>query len=79
VLWIRNLKVFFFPDPQPALTLILNPDPVCLCEIHLNCRSSKHCKKADFFKSVPTSTFLDQDCLRKIPMNCRSSKHCKKS
>ncbi len=27
VLWIRN---YFFPDPDPTLPLISDPDPACL-------------------------------------------------
>jgi hypothetical protein len=56
------INVFFQdPDSDPALTLIVNPD--CLSKIHLNCRSSKHRKKADFFKSI--GTFLDPDVYEK--------------
>ncbi len=64
----------FFSGLDPALILI--PDSDCLWKIFLNCRSSKHRKKANFFK---ISTFLDPDCLWKMNLNCRSFKHSKKA
>ncbi len=60
VLWSRN-NFLSDPDSDPAVTLISDPDPACLWKIHwkfrsskqhLNCRSSKHCKKANFSKSI---------------------------
>jgi hypothetical protein len=55
-MWIQKFMMMFFLDPDQALTLILNLDSDSnldgLRTIHLNCRSSKHRKKDDYFKSV---------------------------
>jgi hypothetical protein len=53
-------EIIFFPDP--ALTLIPDPD-FFFMKIHLYCRSSKHCKKANFLKIC---TFFYPDCLEKF-------------
>ncbi len=51
--WIRKENKII---PDPASTLIFypdsDPDPGSLLHLHLNCRSSKHRKKADFLKPV---------------------------
>jgi hypothetical protein len=59
----------FFLDPDPTLTLILdpdsNPDPVVYEKYIRNSDDLNIAKKARLF--------------RKINLNCRSSKHCKKN